>query len=122
MFGWADCTISDQQVAAHAQMDNEVEIGKLNIEIFCAATDINDLLSLDLLFEFFGRRRGKCTVPAQVSVENLFADEGWFQLAYKGFDFRKFRHGLYFWTQPASLWRYGDTCWRTTGASSLSPY
>ena len=77
MFGWADCTISDEQVTAHAQMDNEVEILKLDMEILCAATYINDLLPLDLFLEFFGRRRGKRAVPAQVSGKDRFADQGW---------------------------------------------
>ena len=78
MFGRADCTISDKQVTAHAQVDNEVEILELDIEILCAATDIKDLLPLDQFFEFFGRGCGKRAIPAQVSRENRFADQSWF--------------------------------------------
>ena len=51
MFGWADCTISDEQVTAHAQMDQKTIVLELDVEIFCAATNINDLLSLDLFLD-----------------------------------------------------------------------
>src|SRR5215510_10544029 len=87
-----DCTITDQQIATHAEMNQKAERRKVKDKVFGATINIQNLLTLNLLFELLWRWRGKCAMPAQVYRENRFANQRGPELTYKGFDFGEFRH------------------------------
>ena len=88
MFCWSDCTIPHLKVAAHPQMDQQAVVFELDVEKFRPAPYIQYPLTLDVLFELLGRRNSQGAIPAQVSYENLFTDQGGLQLACECFDFR----------------------------------
>src|SRR6185503_6634279 len=88
VFGWPDCTIAQQKIATHTQMDEETVILELDVEELGAAAHIKYLLALDGFLEFLRRRSRQRPIPTQVGPENLFTDQRGFQLTRKCFDFR----------------------------------
>ena len=75
MFFWSNSTVFNKKVSAHAQVDQEFEVGKMKDEIFRAPTHIQDLLSLNLFFELFRRWGVKRTRPVQIGGEDRPVDE-----------------------------------------------
>ena len=58
-------------------MDEEIEIRKLEDEVFGAACDIYNSLPLDLLLEFLCGGIRERPRPAQVGGEDCFTDQIW---------------------------------------------
>ena len=69
--------VPDEQVAAHAQMDEQAEIGELENAILCPPADIDHFLSLDLLLELSRRREGQRARPEQVSGQDCPPNQIW---------------------------------------------
>ena len=61
-------------------------------EVFCSAGHPCDLLTLNLLSEFYWRGLGERPLPAQVGGEDGFADQRRAQSPGNGFNFGEFRH------------------------------
>ena len=55
-------------------MYEEIVSRELNVQEFCAARNLEDLLSLNLLFELLYRWRGHGASPADIGFEDFPAD------------------------------------------------
>lgn len=69
LFG-LNCTLFDQEIAAHPQMDQQAEIGKTQDEILGAPRHVFDFLSFDQFLERAWRGNRKRTGPTQLRVQD----------------------------------------------------
>ena len=63
-----NCTLFNQEIPAHAQVDQQAEVGEAKDEVLGAARHLFDFLPSDQFFKLSGRGKCKCTGPAQLRV------------------------------------------------------
>ena len=81
------------QISTHAQVNDEVRTGQLDVQEFRPPQDILDLLTVDNPSKCGGGWRGQCAFPAKINREDGFATESRAKGADDGLYFGEFGHG-----------------------------
>jgi len=86
MFAWLVTAKDNQQVSAHAQVNDEMRAGQFDMQEFGSPVDLLDSLSADDLLELRLGWLNQRALPAQIGSQNCLTDQYWTQAADDGLD------------------------------------